>query len=42
MIQAIKSFLQYAALGFVVTMFACAYIGRWTVAEVKRWLGVEP
>ena len=40
MIAAAKTFLQYAALGFVVTMIACAYIGRWTVGEVKRALGV--
>jgi hypothetical protein len=39
-LQALKAFAQYAALGFVVSMIACAYIGRWTVGEVKRWLGV--
>jgi hypothetical protein len=39
-LAAAKSFLQYAALGFVISMIACAYIGRWTVGEVKRALGV--
>ena len=38
--QTLKALFQYAALGFVVALFACAYIGRWTIAEVKRALGV--
>lgn len=36
-----KTPLQWAALGFVVVLFACAYIGRWTIHEIKRALGVR-
>lgn len=39
---ALKLLFQWAAIGFVVLFFAAAYVGRWSIHEIKQLLGVNP
>lgn len=40
MIATLKAFFAWSAVGFIVILFAAAYVGRWSIAEIKRALGI--